>query len=416
MKKIRNIFRIIVFIVIIVFNNLKVYATDELSINAKASLIVEANSGKIIYEDNAQIQNYPASVTKILTAIITLESCKLDEMAVVTESAISNIPSGYVVAPLVIGEEMKIEDLLYALLLKSSNDAAYVLAEYVGGSVEGFSDMMNKKAQELGCKNSHFVNPNGIHNDNHYTTAYDMYLIAKYAMQNEEFVKIVSTYQYILPATNKYKNSDRVMKNTNNFVNPNSNYYDETVKGVKTGTTIPAGNCLITDTIRDDFNVITVILGAETSDSKFSETKKMIDYMFNNYTHTEIHKQGDRIKNIDVERATDETKNLGVIISDDVKVMNNIETNVSEIEPEIILNDNIVAPISKGQELGTIKYTVDGLEYNAKLLAENDVVLKTYYVEMAIAGVALFMSICVVVIMNKGKKKRKKGRRWYKET
>ena len=140
-------------------NNIFVYADNSLTVDAKASLVIEGNSGKVIYEDNAQVQNYPASVTKILTAIIVLEKCELNDIVTVTKSAISNIPSGYVVAPLLEGEKIKVEDLLYALMLKSSNDAAYVLAEHVGGSVDGFSEMMNKKATEIGCKNSHFVNP-----------------------------------------------------------------------------------------------------------------------------------------------------------------------------------------------------------------------------------------------------------------
>ena len=366
-----------IFIAIIMTNCIFVYATNDLNVDAKASLIIEENSGKVIHEDNSNIKNYPASVTKILTAILTLENCELTDTVTVSKTAISNIPSGYVIAPLFVGEQMSVEDLLYALMLKSANDAAYVLAEHVGGSVEGFSEMMNKKAEELGCKNTHFVNPNGIHNSDHYTTAYDMYLIARYAMKNEEFVKIVSTYQHTLSVTNKYSKNDRIMKNTNSFVNPSSRYYDENVKGIKTGTTLQAGNCLITNISKNGFDVITVILGARTSESKFSETKKMMNYVFDNYEFTQIHKKGDVIKNIEVEKATKETKSLNLIISDDIKAINNIKIKVEEIEPEISLNNEIIAPISQGQELGTIKYTVDGLEYKAKLLAENDVIKKT---------------------------------------
>lgn len=397
-KRIKKTIFAIVFIAIIISNSIFVYAENDLSVDAKASLIIEENSGKVIHEENSNIQNYPASVTKILTAILTIENCELTDTVTVSKTAISNIPSGYVIAPLFVGEKMSVEDLLYALMLKSANDAAYVLAEHVGGSVEGFSEMMNKKAEELGCKNSHFVNPNGIHNSNHYTTAYDMYLIAKYAMKNEEFVKIVSTYQHTLSATNKYKKNDRIMKNTNNFVNPSSRYYDENVKGIKTGTTLQAGNCLITSISKNEFDVITIILGARTSESKFSETKRMINYVFDNYEYTDIHKKGDVIKNIEVEKATKETKSLNLVISDDIKAINNIKIKAEEIEPEINLRDEIIAPISKGEELGTIKYIVDGLEYNAKLLAENDVIKKTYYVEILL-GVGVFLIIVVVIII-----------------
>lgn len=404
-KRIKKTIVAIIFITIIMSNCIFVYGANDFSVNAKASIIVEENSGKIIYEENSNIQNYPASVTKILTAILTLENCELTDTVTVSKTAISNIPLGYVIAPLFVGEQMSVEDLLYALMLKSANDAAYVLAEHVGGSVEGFSDMMNKKAEELGCKNSHFVNPNGIHNSNHYTTAYDMYLIAKYAMKNEKFVKIVSTYQHTLSATNKYSKNDRIMKNTNNFVNPNSRYYDENVKGIKTGTTLQAGNCLITNTSKNGFDVFTVVLGAKTAESKFSETKNMMNYFFDNYEYTQIHKKGDVIKSIEVEKATKETKTLNLVISDDIKTMNNIAIKAEEIEPEINLNENIVAPILKGQELGNIKYTVDGLEYNAKLLAENEVIKKTYYVEILIGAGVLAVIVCIINVI---KKKRKK--------
>ena len=407
-KRIKKIIISMIFIAIIMTNCIFVYATNDLNVDAKASLIIEENSGKVIHEENSTTQNYPASVTKILTAILTLENCELTDTVTVSKTAISNIPSGYVIAPLFVGEQMSVEDLLYALMLKSANDAAYVLAEHVGGSVEGFSKMMNKKAEELGCKNSHFVNPNGIHDSNHYTTAYDMYLIARYAMKNEEFVKIVSTYQHALSATNKYSKNDRIMKNTNAFVNPSSRYYDENVKGIKTGTTLQAGNCLITSTSKNGFDVITVILGAKTSESKFSETKKMFNYVFDNYEFTQIHKKGDVIKNIEVEKATKETKSLNLVISDDIKAINNIKIKAEEIEPEISLNDEIIAPISKGQELGTIKYTVDGLEYNAKLLAENDVIKKTYYVEILL-GIGVFIIIVsVIIIIKKRPRKREK--------
>ena len=407
-KRIEKIIISMIFIVIIMTNCIFVYAANDLNVDAKASLIIEENSGKVIHEDNSNIQNYPASVTKILTAILTLENCELTDTVTVSKTAISNIPSGYVIAPLFVGEQMSVEDLLYALMLKSANDAAYVLAEHVGGSVKGFSEMMNKKAEEIGCNNTHFVNPNGIHNSNHYTTAYDMYLIARYAMKNEEFVKIVSTYQHTLSATNKYSKNDRIMKNTNSFVNPSSKYYDENVKGIKTGTTLQAGNCLITNISKNGFDVITVILGARTSESKFSETKKMMNYTFDNYEFTQIHKKGDVIKNIEVEKATKETKSLNLVISEDIKAINNIKIKAEEIEPEISLNNEIIAPIYKGQELGTIKYTVDGLEYNAKLLAENDVIKKTYYVEILL-GVGVFIIIVsVVIIIKKRPRKREK--------
>ena len=406
-NKIYKITMIIMLLIVVLTYNTKVYADDELSINAKAALIVETNTGKIIYEKDIYEQNYPASVTKILTAILTLENCELDDVVTVSQSAISHIPTGYVIAPLYIGEQITIKDLLYALMLKSANDAAYVLAEHVGGSVDGFSEMMNKKAEELGCKNTHFVNPNGIHNQNHYTTAYDMYLISDYAMKNETFKEIVSTYEYTLSPTNKHPLKDRIMKNTNNFVNPKNAYYNKIVNGIKTGTTKQAGNCLITDSSDNGLEFITVVLGAQTANSKFSETNKMINFAYDNYKLTKIHDKGDIIQNIEVKKATKKTKDLNLVISDDITAMANKKIKVDEIEPEIVLNEDIKAPIGQGQELGIIKYNVDGLEYKAKLLAETEVELKTYYVEILI-GVGIFIIVLGVALIVRKKKKNKK--------
>ena len=406
-KKIYKITILVIFFTVIISNSFKVYADEDLSVNAKAALIVETNTGKIIYEKDIYEQNYPASVTKILTAILTIEKCELDDVATVSQSAISHIPTGYVIAPLFVGEQITIKDLLYALMLKSANDAAYVLAEHVGGSVDGFSEMMNKKAEELGCKNTHFVNPNGIHNQNHYTTAYDMYLISNYAMKNEKFKEVVSTYEYTLSPTNKHPLKDRIMKNTNNFVNPKNAYYNKIINGIKTGTTKQAGNCLITNSSDNGLEFITVVLGAQTANSKFSETKKMISFAYDNYKLTEVHKKGDIIQNIEVKKATKKTKDLNLVISDDITAMANKKIKVDEIEPEIVLNDDIKAPIEQGQELGIIKYNVDGLEYKAKLLAETEVELKTYYIEALIGvGACIFILGVFLIIRKKNKKHR----------
>jgi len=152
---------------------------------------------------------YPASLTKVLTAIIVLENCKLEEVVTASYDAVMGVEFGYVTVNLQVGEELKVEELLNVLMVASANDAAIILAEYVAGSVEEFSTLMNKKAEEIGCLNSNFVNPNGIHDENHYSTAYDLALITQYAMKNDTFREIVKKTYYILPATNKYDKSDR---------------------------------------------------------------------------------------------------------------------------------------------------------------------------------------------------------------
>jgi len=379
------------------------FADEKIVIDAKSAMMVETNTGRIIYEKNSMERVYPASTTKIVTAIVVIENCEMDDMVTVSEKAISNIPVAYVVAPLYVGEEISVRDLLYALMLKSANDAAYVLAEHVGGSTEGFSEMMNNKMNELGCRDSNFVNPNGIHDDNHYTTAHDMYVISNYAMKNETFRKIVATTEYTLPATNKHEAEDRVMKNTNSMILPESSYYNKNVVGIKTGTTTQAKNCLVSMIERDGLNFLTVVLGAETANSKFESTKKLFDFGYENYTLTKIHGKGDVIQTIEVKGATDETKNLNLIIDRDITVINNKAIKVDAIIPSIEIIEGIKAPININDEIGTVKYRVDDIEYEAKLLAQNTVEEKTYFIQMISIGISCM--VISIVLLNKKKRR-----------
>ena len=227
-------FKIILLFCLMIISIQTISFASEPNLNSEAAILVEVSTGRIIYEKNSTKQMYPASTTKVLTAIIVIENCKLDEIVTVRESALSNIPSGYVTCNLQIGEQLTVKDLLYALMIPSANDAAYVLAEYVAGSVEDFSVMMNDKARELGCKSTHFVNPNGIHEESHYSTAYDLYLITNYAMKNEFFRSLVATTEYTLPSTEKYPSEDRFLKTTNELLNKSSiKYYYKNAIGIK---------------------------------------------------------------------------------------------------------------------------------------------------------------------------------------
>ena len=266
--------------------------TPTLSTYSPACILMEASSGKILYEKNSNQVRYPASTTKIMTAILVLENCELTDIATVSRNAIHSIPPDYVMCNIKEGEELTIEQLLNVLLIPSANDAAVVLAEHVAGSVSKFSDLMNEKAKEIGCKNTHFVNPNGIHNKNHVSTAYDLALIGQYAMKNNTFRKIVKKTQYTLPATNKYSKTDRTFKTTNDLLIKNtstakSNYYYPNATGVKTGYTGEAGNCLVAAAKKDNMEVISVVLGADFTkeglSEKFLDSIALLDYAFDHY-------------------------------------------------------------------------------------------------------------------------------------
>lgn len=388
---------------------------DEISINSKAAVLVENNTGKILYEKNSTEKMYPASTTKIMTAILVLENCNLSDIVTVSASALDNIPSGYVTCNLQVGEELSVENLMYALMVPSANDAACVLAEHVGGSIQGFSNMMNSKALEIGCTNTHFVNPNGIHDDAHYSTAYDMYLIADYAIKNPSLKKFITATEYTLPATNKYPNTDRVLKTTNQLINPDSeNYFYEYAIGIKTGYTSQAGNCLVSMASRDGLEFITVTLGGSATSSglnaRYVDTKTLFNYAYDNFTLTKLKEENTIVETIEIENATKETKSLDLIIQDTITVFNNVKTKTNEIIPEIKLNENLSAPIAKGDVVGTIKYTVDSVEYTSKLLANADVIEKPdMSIYVLIGGIIiLFMAIS---IMPKKKVKKKKMRK-----
>ena len=261
---------------------------DEPTIYSEAAILIDSKDGTVIYEKNSNERMYPASTTKILTAIIALESCSLNEKATASETAINSIKSGYTTANIQIGETLSMRDLLYALLIKSANEAANVIAEHIAGSTENFANMMNAKALELGCTNTHFVNANGVHDDNHYSTASDMAIIAKYCMKNPIFREMVATKYYTLPATSQYPNNDRLLKNSNSLLFPEHTYYYPYAIGMKTGFTSEAKNCLITASKKGDLELISIVLHAEqTEDGKsarYCDTINLLEYGNNNYT------------------------------------------------------------------------------------------------------------------------------------
>ena len=369
------------------------------TITSESAIVVEASTKRIIYEKASTKRMYPASTTKILTAIIVIENCDLSDMVTVSETALSNIPQGYVTCNLVAGEELTVKDLLYALMLPSANDAAYVLAEHVGGSVEGFADIMKAKLTEIGCTSTHFVNPNGIHADDHYTNAYDLYLIADYAMKNSIFREIVATKEYTLPATEKYQSNDRVLKTTNNLLDESSNSYYKYAVGIKTGHTSMAGDCLVSEASRDGLEFIVVTLNGD----RFSDTKKLFNYAFDNYTLTKIIEANSIVETIEIEKATTETKSLDVVIDRSITVINNKSLDMNSVIPEIKYNEELVAPIKEGDIVGTIKYKVEDIEYSANLLAKNDVEKQTYTMYFLGAGAALLLAS--IIIMPKKKRR-----------
>lgn len=387
------------------------------NVYSPACILMEEESGKILYSKNAHTRMYPASTTKIMTAILTLENCKLDEVAVASHNAVFSIPSGYSTATIQEGEELTIEQLLNVLLIPSANDAAVVLAEHIAGSVEAFADMMNSKAVDLGCTDTHFVNPNGIHNEEHYSTAYDLALIGRYAMQFDTFRTIVQKTSYALPTTNKYDKEDRLFNTTNELIKKNyssspTNYYYQYATGAKTGYTDAAKSCIVATATKDDISLIAVVLHDSSTEYGLSQRpidcKTLFEFGFNNYSIQQIAEKNAVAKQIDVKNATKETKSLDLLYSDDLYGLIPDDVDLSTITPNIILTENLTAPIFEGTNLGTITYNIDGFDYSCTLLASHTV-YKSDFVKalLELMLLILFLFIFAKFLKFKNKKKTK---------
>ena len=275
MKRILLISCIILGIIVTV--ETETYATEEITLNAKNAILIERNCKRILYEKNAYEKVPNASTTKILTAIVVVENCDVNEIAEISQNAVNVIGSKVKFQK---GDKITVNDLLNGLLLCSGNDAAVALAEHVSGSVENFCVKMNEKAKEIGANNTHFLSPHGLDEEGHYSTAYDLAIIADYALNNEYLAKIFNKRTAII----KINGIPREIHTTNEMLH----VYDK-ANGVKTGFTNDAGRCLVTSaTNSDGWQLISVVLGCDTKNFRTQDSKKLLDYGFKNYQFVDI--------------------------------------------------------------------------------------------------------------------------------
>lgn len=324
---------------------------NEPNLNARIAVAYDRTSGNIIYGKNENKRTAMASTTKIMTAIVLIENADLNQSVVISTKAAG---TGGSRLGLKKNDKITLNDLLYGLMLKSGNDAAVAIAETVGGNIEEFANMMNSKAKELGLENTHFVTPHGLDNPEHYTTAYELAKLADYAMKNEVFAKVVNTKTYTV-TINGYP---KTINNTNELLG-----YLEGVNGVKTGFTNNAGRCLVTSVNREGFEIITVVLQADTKKIRTTDSIKLIEYVYNNYELVNIQEI--------VEKQFDEWCRLNknrIVINKCID--NNLDLHMTELENNIIPikkteKDNISlevnnlyyfeAPLEKNTTIGTIK-------------------------------------------------------------
>lgn len=258
-------------------------------IYAESAIVMEASTGTVLYNKDMHMVNYPASITKIMTALVTLEHCSLDEIVSYSYYATHSIEAGSSTIGTTEGEELTVEELLYALLLESANECGNGLAEHVAGSIDAFVTMMNEKALELGCRNTHFVNPHGLPDEDHYTSAYDMALITQAALQYEDFIRISGAERYQIPATNK-DNEITYMKNHHKMIasyNGDERFLDDTVIAGKTGYTSAAKNTLVTVARRSGMTFIVITMHtsptAETGIPTYTDTALLLNYASENF-------------------------------------------------------------------------------------------------------------------------------------
>lgn len=258
---------------------------DNVNVAAEGAILMDADSGAILHGKNIHIPYYPASITKILTALIVIENCNLDDTVTFSHNAIFNVESGSSSAGLDVGDQLTVRDALYAMLLKSANEAANGLAEHAAGSIEAFAAMMNARAASLGCTSSHFNNPSGLNDPNHYTTAYDMAKIAQAAFQNDTFVEIDSTLYHDIPPTKRNPEGLRVYPGHRMLKKNTAQYYPGIVGG-KTGYTSLAGNTLVTCAERDGMRLIAVVLNGHQT--HYIDTKALLNFGFNNFKTIDV--------------------------------------------------------------------------------------------------------------------------------
>jgi len=361
---------------------------EEEMLIAHSAIVIEAKTGEVLFEKNADEIMFPASTTKILTAYIALQMADFEnDVVTISQEAIDAVPSGYSKVPLSAGEEVKIGDLVTAMMVMSGNEAANAIAEYVSGSIPAFADLMNDTAQMLGCSpDTHFSNPSGMQEDMHYTTARDLALISRIAMQDEHFREIVSMYQYDMPDTNK--RPARTLVGGTSILKPDDKYYYRDATGVKTGFTNAAGYCYVGSARRGGIELISVVLYTSRA-GRWTDTKKLLEHGFTqveSISPEALYAESPRV--IDVYgfalddanhgeltlaiQAVDETKDM-LIIGNKEKI-DLLRENFSQVSVIKWAEKQFRAPVNVGDVMGVLTfYAEDGTTADYNLIATRSI-------------------------------------------
>ncbi len=342
----------------------KVNASDELNIKAKSAIVIEEDTLTVLYEKDADLALSPASMTKMMSMLLTMEAIKSGKISLDDEVIISKKASSMGGSQIYLeeGSKAKVGDLLLSVALGSANDAAIALAEKVGGSVDNFVLMMNKKAKSIGANNTTFKNPHGLDEEGHLTTARDMALIASELLKYEDILKYTSLYE----TTIKHANGKSIwLVNTNNLIR-----FYEGIDGLKTGYTDNALYCLTATMKRNNMRIISVVMKEETKEDRTSDTINLMEYAFSNYYKETLIKKDKQLGEVFISNASN--RKVPYYLEKDVSIiLDKSERNIKyNYDIEI---DNKKAPITKGERIGVLKLSSADKVYEYKIITLNDV-------------------------------------------
>lgn len=405
-------------------------AAPEHPVAAKGAILYELNTDTVLLEQDADARLYPASTTKLMTALVAMEYGNPEDIITVPAAAVDGLFELGSASYLLAGEEISFMDLMEYMLIASGNDAANAMAIHISGSISAFADLMNNRAQELGCTNTHFVNPHGLHDEEHYTSARDLLRIAKAAMQNPTIAEIVAKDEVVLPITNKHPQT--TTKYTTNYLisrKSTREYYYEGAIGIKTGTTTPAGLCLVAACIKGDYTYYTVVLGAEKGENgernQFIETAKLFDYGAENFSQQVMLSSSEPIAEVPV-RLSNEKDSVVVTPSENITAMLPNAFETSDLTMKYTVEESVAAPVQAGDVLGKLTVSYEGKTWQLDLVASSDAARSTVlYILDRITGffastafkiivaaiVALIVILVVyVILVNRRRAKRRRRR------
>lgn len=364
------LFTIVLFLIL---GDVKAFSYPKPNLTAEGAILIDLNSGQVLYSKNINERFAPASTTKIMTALITLEKCKLNDIVTVGKNPPYEDGSKIYLYE---GEQVTVEQLLYAMMLESANDAALALAEYIGGSKAGFAKMMNDKAAELGCKNTHFTNPNGLYDANHYTSPYDLALITEKAMENPTFRMFVSTKTYNMAPTNK-QSQTRYFHNHNKMLTTRSYGYPG-IDGVKTGYTVQAKHSFVGSINRNGMQLAAIIMKGERAG--YDDAKKLFDYGLNTFVTKKVVD-----KNTDISNIKAGTVSIPVYPKSDLYITIPRDKAITPVK-KIVLEKSF-NKIVKGEEVGYIEVTAgSNVDVKVPLVSGKDYTNMIYNLKSSSSG------------------------------